>query len=782
MAIIKLKKGAGTDPTGLTLAEPAWDYANRKLFVGVTASSIWVGAEVENTSLSTSNLKIPTSFVVKTYVDNQVAGGAVTSVSGITGAVLLQGGTGISITTSTGKGITIGVNTNVALLDTAQTFTALKTFSSGLAGAGGITFSNDIAISGVSFGVGSGNLNSNVAIGTSGLALPVNTSGASNIAIGSPSLQNNTTGNFNIALGAFSSQSGTTGSNNVAIGDNALRSNINGSLNVAIGSSALRSLQSGGGSDWGQFNTGVGADAGRYVGTGTAQNRGSTGSIFIGYQARSGVEFSTNEIVIGANALGFGSNTAVIGATLQSAAHIYGVLNALSGLTAPGATFNGNVNANNIIVRNQSGVSFGDADNSHWVALRAPSGVTTNVTFTLPGALGQAGNALLTDASGNLSWGAATALTATLTDAAETGVTQFLLFGTTGSNKSILLDQNTTPLSYRPSTGRLSIPGALEVIGDTIAGSAGNIITFSSTDTFFAKNINTNTGDLNVGGNATVTGNLTVNGTTTYVNSTVTEIADPIITLGWTGAIAAMPIDDNKDRGVAFKYNSGGGRTGFFGFDDSGQVFTYVPQATITGEVISGVAGDATFRSLFLTNQANNFDGANRGGLTADTLSAARTYTFPDHSGRVVVPSDLGTSGFILRSAGTSSQPTWVNPNIAGFTAYMAQEIAGGAAGNLLYQSTADNTAFVTSAGTTGFFLTYNTASNTPIWANPNLAGFTAFTSTNNLMAEDTTDGTAYLTFVNDASATNQGLKYRSTLTYNAITNFVEANIDGGSY
>lgn len=44
-----------------------------------------------------------------------------------------------------------------------------------------------------------------------------------------------------------------------------------------------------------------------------------------------------------------GSNTAVIGATTQSSAFIYGVLNAMSGISAPGATFTENISAPNIV-------------------------------------------------------------------------------------------------------------------------------------------------------------------------------------------------------------------------------------------------------------------------------------------------------------------------------------------------------------------------------------------------------------------------------------------------
>ena len=100
MSIIKLKRG-GTGPTGLTLGEPAWDYANNKLFVGVTSSAVWIGGEVDNsTSLGTSQIKIPTQYAVKTYVDGAVTGSVsgVASFNGATGAIAVTGGRQLGIT------------------------------------------------------------------------------------------------------------------------------------------------------------------------------------------------------------------------------------------------------------------------------------------------------------------------------------------------------------------------------------------------------------------------------------------------------------------------------------------------------------------------------------------------------------------------------------------------------------------------------------------------------------------------------------------------------------
>ena len=113
MATIKIRRGT-TDPItlapgGVTAGEPIFNTSLNKLFVHNGTTGIWVGAEVDNGSLSTSQTKIPTQYAVKTYVDNNLASGAVTSINGVTGAASLRAGTGISVTPGTDpdKGITI---------------------------------------------------------------------------------------------------------------------------------------------------------------------------------------------------------------------------------------------------------------------------------------------------------------------------------------------------------------------------------------------------------------------------------------------------------------------------------------------------------------------------------------------------------------------------------------------------------------------------------------------------------------------------------------------------
>ena len=117
-----------------------------------------------------------------------------------------------------------------------------------------------------------------------------------------------------------------------------------------------------------------------------------------------------------------------------------------------------------------------------------------------------------------------------------------------------------------------------------------------------------------IGGNLSITGNLTVNGTTTTVNSTTTTVDDPIFTLGGDTAPGS---DDNKDRGIEFRYHTGSAaKIGFFGFDDSTGKFTFIPDASNSSEVFSGTAG---------TIVASTFEGDLTGDVTGTIQTAAQT-------------------------------------------------------------------------------------------------------------------------------------------------------------
>jgi hypothetical protein len=139
-------------------------------------------------------------------------------------------------------------------------------------------------------------------------------------------------------------------------------------------------------------------------------------------------------------------------------------------------------------------------------------------------------------------------------------------------------------------------------------GISGTVITIGNT-----------TSETTVADNLTVSGNMTVNGTTTTVNSTTLTVDDPIITLGGDTAPGS---DDNKDRGVEFRYHDGSSaRVGFFGYDDSASVFTGFTVATNSSEVFSGTVINATFGNIggTLTTAAQG-NVTSLGALTALTV------------------------------------------------------------------------------------------------------------------------------------------------------------------
>jgi len=177
-------------------------------------------------------------------------------------------------------------------------------------------------------------------------------------------------------------------------------------------------------------------------------------------------------------------------------------------------------------------------------------------------------------------------------------------------------------------------------------------------------------GAMNVTGAVAISGNLTVAGTTTTINSTTTTLDDPIVTLGGDTAPGS---DDNKDRGVEFRYHNGSAaKLGFFGFDDSSGKFTFIPDATNTSEVFSGTAGtiaaavfegNLTMDNVALTaiqTTAESFANNNTSIMTSAAIedkiqSFGYSTTVGDITSVAIASSDGSISGTGTGSAGAIS-------------------------------------------------------------------------------------------------------------------------------
>ncbi len=166
-------------------------------------------------------------------------------------------------------------------------------------------------LAGDNYALGGNSLNARTSgsynIGLGNNSLVKTTTGSYNIALGSASLYNNIGGAYNTALGYYSLYGNNTGSYNTGLGVYSLYGNTTGTYNVALGYSSLY------GNTTGTHNIGIGYYAGRYIANGTTANSAGINSIFLGRNSKAYGNGETNQIVIGYDAIGNGSNTVTLG-------------------------------------------------------------------------------------------------------------------------------------------------------------------------------------------------------------------------------------------------------------------------------------------------------------------------------------------------------------------------------------------------------------------------------------------------------------------------------------
>ena len=197
------------------------------------------------------------------------------------------------------------------------------------------TSSTSINVQGLTIGKGRTSSLDNVYIHTSSVS--PNVTGTRNVGIGGATT-GVTSGNYNIGVGYAAGVSATTsthnaffggfagylsngsyntfvgmeanykaaGSSNVAVGFDCMFENL-GTRNTGVGVQAGMSVATG------NDNVYFGYNAGRYIANGVTSSTISSASVFLGVDSRPLASSQTNQIVIGYQAIGLGSNTVVIG-------------------------------------------------------------------------------------------------------------------------------------------------------------------------------------------------------------------------------------------------------------------------------------------------------------------------------------------------------------------------------------------------------------------------------------------------------------------------------------
>ena len=189
-----------------------------------------------------------------------------------------------------------------------------------------------------------------------------------------------------------------------------------------------------------------------------------------------------------------------------------------------------------------------------------------------------------------------------------------------GDIKSVVTSTSTTLQITDPNGPNPSIATVTAAVtnGGTGLATGGQIYDFVTDSATTIAALNEITENVTIGdatdvtvttsGDLEVTGDLTVNGTTTTVNSNIVTIDDPVFTLGGDTAPTS---DDNKDRGIEFRYHDGStAKLGFFGFDDSTGDFTFLTSATNSSEVFSGTKGNLDINNISLSGSITSVDGA----------------------------------------------------------------------------------------------------------------------------------------------------------------------------
>ena len=157
--------------------------------------------------------------------------------------------------------------------------------------------------------------------------------------------------------------------------------------------------------------------------------------------------------------------------------------------------------------------------------------------------------------------------------------------------------------SFADTTIALKVTGGARVNKNLMTG--GDFTVYDNSGAVNSFFVDVSTGNAELRNNMVIGGDLTVNGTTTTVNSTVVTIDDPIITLGGDTAPTS---DDNKDRGVEFRYYDTQARLGFYGWDNNLEVFRFLKNATNNSEVYSGTDAALRAGSLQLTSSGTALD------------------------------------------------------------------------------------------------------------------------------------------------------------------------------
>jgi len=400
----------------------------------------------------------------------------------------------------------------------------------------------------------------------------------------------------------------------------------------------------------------LGADGAVAIATGVVVNADINASAAIEMSkttlvAGTGITLSTNTLNVDAAQTQITSVGALDAGSITSN---FGTINTgASAITTTGLISGGSLDIDDVLI---NGATIGHTDDSDLITV-------ANGALTLAGTLTVSGNTTLNSGILDVKNGGTASVVRLYCETSNAHYSELKADAHSNFSGNVTL---TLPVA----TGTLVGTGNLTAIVTTGALNAGSITSgFGAIDTG-SSNITT-TGTISAG-------NLTVTGTTTTVNSTVLTVVDPIIHLQTASGGGNLSSDTNKDVGLMMEYHNGSAaKQAFLGWDDSASKLTFVPDATLSSEVVSGSVG------TIVANLEGNVTGDVTGN--ADTLATGRTisasgditWTSASFNGSANVTSVAAITADVIVNADVKSDAAIVDTKLA--TISTADKVAGGA-------------------------------------------------------------------------------------------------------
>jgi hypothetical protein len=353
--LVQESDDTGSGALGPTFDDTAWDATNlqiKNLSQPTAGTDAATKGYVDGLSLYGSAVVTPQvwTFTTAAQTDYTLSPAALTTdanmfildIGGVpqrptTNFTVINNGATLRLVTTPAAGVSaclrnFGATRNVQSYAAPVTFNAATTTNANATVNGTLTATNLTSVGYASLdGIWISNANSDstsVYVGEQGAAQTGSNQG--NTAVGRFALDSTTTGDSNAAFGYNALSGNTTGAGNSAFGRGNMVALTSGSYNTAVGFAALNATATASGV------SALGTNAGRYAANGSTETTNLTNSVFVGNQAFPLAATSTNEIVIGANAVGAGSNTSTIGNSSTTDAKIYGNLTTTGNLNVQG--------------------------------------------------------------------------------------------------------------------------------------------------------------------------------------------------------------------------------------------------------------------------------------------------------------------------------------------------------------------------------------------------------------------------------------------------------------